>query len=286
MARFALCARALLALAALLAGNGATAAESYDNCTGYITSLPATISTQGTWCLKQDLSTAITSGQAIAVATNNVTIDCNDFKIGGLAAGAGTATSGIAATAKFNVTVRHCNIRGFFIGIYFSGGGGGHAIEDNRFDGNTAYGMFVDGAGSVIRRNRLFDTGDSTGTADAYGIYLYDSGDIIDNTVSNVIARAGGNGTAYGIYTEQNVSGRINGNGVGGITKDGTGFSYGIYNYFSQHIVMRDNDVIGSTGTVGLRCTDSNGSARQNVISSFTTAIESCTDSGGNAVIP
>src|SRR5690349_10351056 len=112
----------------------AHAAQSYDNCTGFIDSVPATVSTPGTWCLRHDANTAITSGTAITIATNNVTIDCNDFKLGGLAAGAGTATNGLYANTRFNVTVRHCNVRGFKYGIYFTNGGG-HLIEDNSLDG-------------------------------------------------------------------------------------------------------------------------------------------------------
>src|SRR6185369_16529682 len=72
----------------------ASAAESYDNCTGFITSLPAVVTTQGTWCLKQDLATAITSGNAITINTGNVTIDCNDFKLGGMSAGLATQAIG------------------------------------------------------------------------------------------------------------------------------------------------------------------------------------------------
>src|SRR4029079_7326065 len=107
----------------------ALAAQSYDNCTGYITVLPAIISTQGTWCLKQDLATAITSGAAITINTNNVTIDCNNFKLGGLAAGLGTNAYGVFANNRFNATVRHCNVRGFYVGVFLAGAsGGGHAV--------------------------------------------------------------------------------------------------------------------------------------------------------------
>src|SRR4029079_11229258 len=127
----------------------ALAAQSYDNCTGYITVLPAIISTQGTWCLKQDLATANATGAAITINTNNVTIDCNNFKLGGLAAGLGTTAIGIHAAARINATARHCNIRGFLGCIYFSGiTGGGHAIEDNRFDGNTYVAAQIEGDGS------------------------------------------------------------------------------------------------------------------------------------------
>src|SRR5690606_14805653 len=104
------------------------------------------------------------------VTTNNVTIDCNDFKIGGLAAGSGTATYGIYANDRFNLTVRNCNIRGFQIGIITTEGGG-HLIEDNGLDANTYIGIRVRSSGSTIRNNRVVDTGGSTvfrGTA--YGI--------------------------------------------------------------------------------------------------------------------
>ena len=58
------------------------------NCTN-ITTLPATISTPGIYCLKQDESTAIESGAAIAITANNVTLDCNGYRLGGLQAGEG-----------------------------------------------------------------------------------------------------------------------------------------------------------------------------------------------------
>ena len=164
------------------------AAQSYDNCTGFITSLPATISTQGTWCLNADLATAITSGTAITVATNNVTIDCNDFRLGGLAAGLGTQANGIRANNRDNLTIRRCNIRGFFYGVW-SDGGSGHLIEDSRFDGNTYVGIFVDANASIIRRNIVRATGGSTLSSDAFGISTSGSVDVLDNTINGVIAR-------------------------------------------------------------------------------------------------
>jgi hypothetical protein len=288
MARFDLCACAILMLASLLGPRAAQAAESYDNCNNYITSLPAVITTQGTWCLKQDLTTSIATGDAITINTNNVTIDCNDFKIGGLAAGIGTQTHGITANTRFNVTIRNCNIRGFFIGIYLIGPGGGHVVEDNRLDGNTAIGIDVAGDGSVVRRNRVFDTGGSTVYAHAFGIVTQYTADVIDNTVSGAIARSGGGGNAIGIGADTNPSGRIIGNGVSGLVRDGGGINKGISNTTSDRIILRNNDVVGdgSVGSVGLSCTTANGSARDNVISAFATAIDTCANSGGNTVMP
>ncbi|HEY0660075.1 MAG TPA: right-handed parallel beta-helix repeat-containing protein [Lysobacter sp.] len=162
------------------------AAQSYDNCTGFIDSLPATISTQGTWCLRSNVSTAMTSGAAITVATSNVTIDCNDFKVGGLAAGPTTWTYGVLAENRMNVTVRHCNVRGFYIGVSLEGSGGGHLIEDNRLDQNAYGGIYVSGDNSLVQRNRVFDTGGKPGNNTAFGIRA--TADIIGNTVSGVHA--------------------------------------------------------------------------------------------------
>src|SRR4249919_1254017 len=154
MSRLAgLCGAPLLLLAlCLLAPRAAHAAESYDNCTGFITSVPTVISSQGTWCLKQDLATAMTTGVAITIATNNVTIDCNDFKLGGLAAGLGTTAYGIFSSNHLNTTVRRCNIRGFYVGLDLGGvSSGGNVAEDNRLDGNVNIGIWMEGDGSVVR---------------------------------------------------------------------------------------------------------------------------------------
>src|SRR5687768_5499102 len=103
----------LVALFATGTATSARAAESYDNCVAYIDALPVVIGTQGVWCLRDNVSTAISSGAAITIATNNATIDCNDFKIGNLAAGPSTNAIGIQASNRRNATIRNCTIRGF-----------------------------------------------------------------------------------------------------------------------------------------------------------------------------
>src|SRR5688572_6542302 len=107
-----------------------------------INSLPATLTTQGVYCLKQDLSTPIATGNAITVAVNNVTLDCNGYKLGGLAAGSATRTNGVFAQDRLNVVVRNCNIRGFYAGVWMQGGAS-HVVEGNRMEGNTYAGVGV-----------------------------------------------------------------------------------------------------------------------------------------------
>lgn len=145
-----------IALAALPA-TPVPAAESYDNCTGFIDSLPATITTQGVWCLRGDLSTAMASGNAIQIQNNNVTIDCNRFKIGGLAGGEGSATVGIHGSGRHNASVRHCNLRGFYIGIHLDGSG--HVVDSNQVSDSLHIGIRVGGSGSVVSNNRVLGTG-------------------------------------------------------------------------------------------------------------------------------
>jgi hypothetical protein len=260
-------------------------AETFNTCAGFITSLPFTITTQGIWCLKADLTTAITSGQAITVAANNVTIDCNDFKLGGLAAGAATQTNGIYANTRDNLTIRRCNIRGFYVGTYLNNGSG-HLIEDNRFDSNTVFGIDVGSDRSIIRRNLVIATGGSSFIGPSFGIVSYGSVDVLDNTVNGVMA-TGTNNNAYGILTNNNPDGRISGNSVRGVVKAGTGITYGIYNNGSSRITLRNNDVVGdgSAGSVGLSCTSARGHAINNMVSGFVTGISSCSNDG-NIVDP
>jgi parallel beta-helix repeat protein len=268
----------------------ARAAESYDNCTGFITSLPTVITTQGTWCMKSDLTTAVTSGNAITVNTSNVTIDCNDFKLGGLAAGLGTNTTGIRAIDRQNMTVRHCNIRGFLDGIHVTGSAsGGHVIEDNRFSNNTYSGIYLEGDGSVLRRNLVTDTGGSTtSSTDTTAIWTVDSVDILDNTVSNSTATVGSSSAAFGIYSYGNLNGRIVGNGVTGVAADGSASAFAITTPLSDRVTLRDNDVIGngSSASAGVSCNTANGRALGNVISGFSSGLVTCSDDGGNVIVP
>ncbi|HEY0660080.1 MAG TPA: right-handed parallel beta-helix repeat-containing protein [Lysobacter sp.] len=281
--------RSMFAAAALLASAAlpTRAAESYDNCVGFIDTLPATIATQGVWCLRADLGTSMTDGAAITINTNNVTIDCNHFKLGGLAAGAGTAAAGIHAINRLNTTVRNCSIRGFAYGVAFTGtaASGGHVIEDNRFDGNTYTGIHVEGDGSVVRRNQVIDTGGATAyLGTAYGLFTEYSVDVLDNTISGVLPspNQSGDGSAVGIYANVNLNGSISGNRVRGLVRLGTSSAYGIYSQNSDRVSMDRNHVVGdaSSGSIGLRCSSASGNTRDNIISGFATAIETCASSG------
>jgi len=143
MRHFILLLSGLLALSTLV--RPAHAAASYDNCTGFITSVPTLISKPGTWCLKQDVATSITSGNAITVSGEDVVLDCNGFRLDGLGGGAGTEAIGVFATRK-KTTLRNCLIRGFYRGAWLNGPGGRNLVEQ--------CGISADG---MPRRTAAFD---------------------------------------------------------------------------------------------------------------------------------
>jgi hypothetical protein len=291
----------LVLLSACTAWSSALASEDYDNCTGFIDSLPAIVATQGTWCLRKDLSTGMTSGRAIDIATNNVTLDCNDFKIGGLAAGLGTFSIGVFAEDRFNTTVRNCRIRGFRIGIVLQGQGGGYKVEDNYLEGSRSLGMFIAGAGSMIRSNRVIDSGGSTVSALAVeaGIQVGGTGDVdvIDNHVSGVRPPSGSSRSAAGIYyASGSAGGSIIGNRVSGLVPPGSGRGLGIRSFGSQslpkRIVVSGNILKGSGSSAiddtAIECFgsgDSNAISVGNVLIGFDAAYQGCSP-GDDSVNP
>lgn len=269
---------------AVLAPAPARAAESFDACAYTITSLPVVITTQGVWCLEHDVATAIDTGAAVTIAANNVTLDCNHFKIGGLAAGTGTQATGITADGRVNVTVRHCNVRGFRFG-FFGEGLVDVLIEDNIFQYSTFAGLYLDdGDGTVIRRNRISDTGEGSifGT-EAMAINAEYEVDIVDNLIDGVRPDTGsfGNDSSYAIYTALG-SGSIRGNRIRGVVADSGGIVGGIYNVNSERLSIVDNDVDldALQFSVGVRCTNADSAAVRNVLLGTATGVQNCASSG------
>ena len=146
----------MLAIALALVLRAASAWAETVNCTP-ITALPAIITVQGVYCFTGNLATAITSGNAIDIQTNNVVLDLNGFRLAGLAAGLGTVANGIHAINRQNITVRNGTVRGFRQGIYLSNEGTsqGHVVEDIRADQNRFIGIQVNGSGNIVRNNQI-----------------------------------------------------------------------------------------------------------------------------------
>ena len=205
-----------LALGLTVVLSAAAGADETTYCNAYITSLPYTITTQGHYCFNRNLSTPITTGNAITISSNYVVLDFNHFKLGGGSAGLGTQAVGVGAGGQTNVTIRNGNIRGFRVGIWLvdldpinNPTSLGYTVEDNVLDGNTSAGVIVAGGSSVVRRNTVFNTGNSTagffgvgctGAAGSatFGIAMGAHAAAVaeDNLVDGLVPSP----TAYGIY--------------------------------------------------------------------------------------
>lgn len=279
--------RLIVPAIAILLGAAAPAQAEITQCTN-ITTLPTTISTQGVYCLKQDLSTSITSGPAITIAVNNVTLDCNDWKIGGLAGGIETDASGVSST-KLNTTIRNCGIRGFNTGIKLSGEGG-YLVEDNRLDHNTQTGLYLRGDSNIARRNRITDTGGMPLSSTSYGIYLNNATAtlVADNLITNltVTGNAAGRGSVYGVEMTSSKHNEIARNVIANILPAGDGSAYGTHGSSGWEVTsVRDNTALNPEATKGTAFDGGNDKSlcQGNTSHGFTRAMAWCIDAGGNS---
>jgi parallel beta-helix repeat protein len=179
-----------------------------------ITSLPWTITTQGSYIIKQNLKA---NWHGIIVKANNVTIDLNGYSI------AGNNTSGgygVYMNGCSNVEIRNGTIRNFGLcGIYEGSSGDSHRVINVRVVKNKNYGISLDGSnhmvkdctvsnnmGGISAGSRSTVSGNAVYSNGYYGIFA-DAGSTVsgntadDNAYSGIYAGSGstisGN-TAFG----------------------------------------------------------------------------------------
>ena len=261
----------------------ANRAETID-CTA-ITSLPYVISNSGIYCLTDNLSTGITSGSAIDIQANNVTIDLNGWRLGGLPAGNGTQTIGINSLQRKNITIKNGTVRGFYWGILLNDSppyttSQGHVVENIRAEQNTFIGISVTGVGNIVRNNQIVDTADSIHNPSRYGLTIYGQGTrVLNNDIVGVAATGGG--IAIGLFVESSNGAVIQRNRIHSITSE-TGGGRGINITSSNNIITVDNRItdINNPGTdYGIFYEGSTGKYMNNLTSNVETAF-----SGGTAV--
>ena len=277
--------RALLLLLPLLAvvAPPARAAESYDACTNFITTVPVTISTPGTWCMTGNIATSA-AGEIVTIAASDVTIDCNGFKLDGTSRTQTTYAIGIRAGDVRNTTVRRCHVRGFSSGILLAppldmGQAGRHLVEDNLVDRCTEQAIVVVGDDSVVRRNRVLQT-NNVAQKGAFAITANDKVDVLDNVVSGVHSL---NSVAAGLWIGETTGGSIRGNLVRDVSRSGTsGSIYGLFVGSGERKIIRDNTFVGASlaGSVGINCNSTTDLAKDNTILGFPTGRQGCHDDG------
>jgi hypothetical protein len=180
---------------------GVTTAETV-HCTP-ISTLPATIATEGVYCLQGNLASASVYGSAIQIVANNVTLDLNGWTLDGRAAGTATWAYGISSLGD-SVTVKNGTVRGFLEGVRMDGAGA--LVEDLLVDQVTVHAIVCTNRGAVVRHNRVTNTGGSTigGTVWAIGIVVNTREALVeDNLVSGLRAPSPGEEVGIALYGAQ-----------------------------------------------------------------------------------
>ena len=257
-------------------------ADTVTRCQREINFLPFTANAPGTYCLHRNLSTSMSTGSAITVNANDVTIDLKGFKIDGTSAGAGTLAYGVSASSRRGVIVRNGRIRGFFQAVAIFGTG--TVIEDLALDSNTHGGVYCEGTSCTVRRNRIWNSGGAVlpppGVDTSYGIANYsDNGQTYDNDVSSFqnLANQFPIGIQVGLGTGSIVRGnRVIGPGIG------TGLGIGVANLGSS-VLITGNEIVAFQKGIdsglnpGTACR-----ASLNRLFDVATPVLGCTDAGDN----
>ena len=259
-----------LLLLSSVTGLPALAGQGRDNCTGYIDAVPANVTTGGIWCLRKNLTTSTPSGGVLMFTGNNVTLDCNGYRIEHT--DVSNNAQALVLTGN-NSVVRHCDIRSFYRGVSVSGSGG--LVEDNRFLQTGYLPIYVQSAGGIIRRNHVFGVGNHDSNNGAVtAVVAYGSGDVIDNVIDTVTPRANASGnaspTALYLYI---VSGQVSGNRIRNLVPLGTGAAVGIESWGGYPYMSRNHIVgpgLNRAGDYSIRCGGgSEQFAGENILSGF-----------------
>jgi hypothetical protein len=190
------------ALAALLFAPAHAAAQSPD-CTFEFTSLPYTINSSGTYCLKNTMFVNLSSGAAITIGGGyQVTVDLRGFALINVLSSTSTAV-GVQGIGKSNVTVRNGRLQGFRQGVVLDDSpaaeGERNVVEDVQVDQARHTGILIDGRGSRVRRCAVTYYGVADPIGAPVGIQVGGSGNVVeDNVVEESLSSNGRGIVAYG----------------------------------------------------------------------------------------
>jgi len=153
-----------------------------------ITKLPYVIKKPGVYVLAKNLTTPLTSGAAIVVNADGVTIDMKGFGIRYVPATPGVATvaTGIYCEGFSHLTIRNGCVEGFSWGIRVTSDPMA-VIEDITLRTTRTHGIFLMSHAAVIRRCSVLDTTNSSSVVgiSALGVGVHIADCLVYNTDSS-----------------------------------------------------------------------------------------------------
>jgi hypothetical protein len=207
-----------------------------------ITSVPYTISQSGSYYLTKNLTS---TGTAITISADNVTIDLCGFTLTGPGSG---ATYGIYINmVRKNIEIHHGTIKNFgYDGIASDAGTGDCRIIGVQLMGNKRHGIYLsDGIHDIVKDCTVYDNGGSF-AGNVYGIYIAINSTAVGNKVHSNGSWATGN--VYGIIADDNCT--VTGNTVHGIGLNAVGTVNGIKTKVSSSIIGNTVRTVSGIGIV------------------------------------
>lgn len=119
--------------------------------------LPLSITQPGSYYLTESINYTPTSGHAISIDSDNVTLDLMGFTISGTDA---TSVNGITAWARHNIEIRNGTVRDFAHGISESSDGSNYRIMNVRSLSNLRRGINLNGTGHTVSGCTVSDNED------------------------------------------------------------------------------------------------------------------------------
>lgn len=171
------------------------------DCDVTIADVPYSITQPGVYCMETDLAYAPSSGSAITISADSVTLDLRGHRLW-TPPGPNNSSIGVEAVAgSYRVTVRNGAVDGFKYGVMLRGPSVGAVVEHLRVAWSTAAGIYVGwGSQNVVRNCSVDSTGGSALVPVTAGIWLISTHSTVrDNTVTAVAPALGGGGSAFGI---------------------------------------------------------------------------------------
>jgi hypothetical protein len=236
--------------------------------------LPYTITQPGCYCFATNMSTALSSGNAITIESDNVLVDLDGYTLDNRNAGNSTAANGVYVNNRSNVVVRNGSIRGFYVGVFMSttssSGLGGWLAENLIVADSKRSGILFSGSyGGVVRQNAINGTQGLVAydTIDTQAIYIFGGSNVwvIDNTVVGTTAKSGFWARSIAVENAPNTVVEHNRISNGALTSNSYGISctgaanllvtgnrvanvaYGICYFSSASGKYRDNLTCGTT---------------------------------------
>lgn len=192
---------------------------------------PTDITQPGVYCLLKDYALNLAQGDALRILANNVVLDFNGHRVGNSAAGSANSAVGVRVGISGiwgaqNVVIRNGTLIGFGAGIFADQYTNRSVlVEDMLVDKSLEYGIYADGNGTVVRRNRVIGTGKASNKSRTYGLRVRGGTAVVaDNEVINTF----GVSTTVGIDVYCVDGAVISGNRVVGLTASPEGSALGI----------------------------------------------------------